>query len=106
MDAVISLAIRSASMAGIIWRHRARSRGSQNFRQKTGSVPGRQFRLPRAGKKKAGQSEIAPPPWNRDIRYVAAASNAFPIGPKSLGETQWVWQSLQRESMARPMAHS
>src|SRR6266436_7987316 len=60
MDAVTSPAIPSASMAGIIWRPRARSRGSQSFRRKTGSVLGRPFKLPHARKKKAGQSESRP----------------------------------------------
>src|SRR5260221_8899125 len=57
MDAVTSPATRSASMAATIWRRRARSRGSRNFRSKTGSGRGRPFKLPRARKKKAGRPE-------------------------------------------------
>src|ERR1700674_2351630 len=83
MDAVISPAIRSVSMAGIIWRRRAPLRDSQSFRQRTGSVPGRRFRLPRARKKKAGQSEITGGAMDRNIRYVTALPNVFPVRPEN-----------------------
>src|SRR5882762_7579402 len=62
MDAATSPVIRSASTAGIIWRRRARLRDCRNFRRMTGSVPGRQSRLRRGRKKKAGPPEIASEP--------------------------------------------
>src|SRR5260370_22592132 len=58
MAAVTSPAIRSASMADIIWRHRAPLQDSRSFRRRTGSVRGRPFKLPRAGKKRGGRLEV------------------------------------------------
>src|SRR5258705_2091496 len=76
--AVTSPAIPSASMAGIIWRRRARSRGFQNFRRKPGNGRGRPFRLLRARKKKAGRPEInRPEPPGRDAMGLAIATTSF-----------------------------
>src|ERR1700716_209515 len=78
MDAVTSPATPSASTAGIIWRRRARSRGFQNFRRKTGNGRGRPFRLPRARKKKAGRPEINKPESpGRDAMDLAIATTSF-----------------------------
>src|SRR4030088_288682 len=78
MDAATSPAIPSASMAGTTWRRRARSRGSRNFRRKTGSGRGRPFRLLRARKKKAGRPEMnRPEPPGRDAMGLAIATTSF-----------------------------
>src|SRR5437868_12717042 len=78
MDAATSPATPSASMAGIIWRRRARLRGFRNFRRKTGSGRGRPFRLPRARKKKAGRPDInMTEPPGRDTMGLAIATTSF-----------------------------
>src|SRR4051794_2514522 len=78
MDAVTSPATPSASMAGIIWRRRARSRGFRNFRRKTGSARGRPFKPPRARKRKAGRPEINKPESpGRDAMGLAIATTSF-----------------------------
>src|SRR3954462_6051869 len=78
MAAVTSPATPSASMAGTIWRRRARSRGFQNFRRKTGSGRAKPFRPPPARKRKAGRPEInKPEPPGRDAMGLAIATTSF-----------------------------
>src|SRR3982074_2118780 len=77
MDAIISPAKRSVSMAGIIWRRRARLRDCPSFRKKTGSVRGRPFKLPRARKKKDGLPEAMLAPRNRMNQKVMAGRARF-----------------------------
>src|SRR3984957_14882828 len=78
MDAVTSPATPSASMAGIIWRRRARSRGCPSSRRKTGSGRGGPFGLPRARKRKAGRPDVnKPEPPGRDAMGLAIAPTSF-----------------------------
>src|SRR5260221_1202332 len=87
MDAAISPATRSASMAAIIWRRRARSRAFPSFRRKTGSGRGRPFKLPRARKKKAGRPET-PAAWSRKTdRFIAecGSNKTEQLGRSAMG---------------------
>src|ERR1700704_553652 len=78
MDAVTSPATPSVSMAGIIWRRRARSRGFRSFLRKTGSARGRPFKPPRARKRKADRPEINKPESpGRNAMGLAIATTSF-----------------------------
>src|SRR5439155_12578226 len=74
MDAATSPATRSASMAAIIWRLRARLQALPSFRRTTGSGRGRPFRPPRARKRKAGQPDIQP---GRSAMGLAIVTTSF-----------------------------